>query len=148
MSALVPRQSPPPPPFCPAPWSPIAGWVAELPGEPQLREAGHHWDAVRIDGDLAGAVYRVMSDATHGAPGPVLINPGARRHYWFLNPGSTRRWDVFPGVACRSKGSWVVVVPASRTNGPWAHWLSPPGPDGRRANAALLHATLRALVGV
>ncbi|GAA1927755.1 hypothetical protein [Streptantibioticus ferralitis] len=125
---------------------PSGGWVAALPGQSTLWPAGREWDAVRLGPDAAAMVYEHMCGATHGDPGPVLLDPYAGWHYWLVRPGATASWKL-PGVVCRSTGSWVTVVHAARTAGPGPHWLNPPRPDGRLTHAVLLHAAIRAVVG-
>lgn len=128
-------------------WLPSGGWVGALPGDPTPLPAGQDWDAVRLAPEVAPAVYQHMCDATHGDPGPVLVDGHDYWQYWLVRPGATATWRLPGSVTCRSTGTFVTIVPAPRTTGPGPHWISPPCPEGRLAHAALLHSVIRAVVG-
>lgn len=124
------------------------GWVPAT-GH-QLRKAGVHFDAVRVDGETGQALADLMERLTGGRPGPVIAEASGRRSTTFLvPPGSTGR-HPWPGEAERitsgmGKAGYIRVPAVHGRTWPLT-WRCPPGADGHLVHALLLRNALWALV--
>ncbi|MEU8541172.1 hypothetical protein AB0C52_14495 [Streptomyces sp. NPDC048717] len=117
-------------------WVPPSGF--------QLRKAGIHFDAVRVDGDDGRRLLTWMAGLTGDDPGPVVIEESGRRGVYFLvAPGSTahRLWP--PGVTPfnRTPGHVSYVPVPALTGDTWPlTWGFPPTAPGRFVHTLLLRS--------
>lgn len=123
----------------------IPDWVPHI--GLQLRLAGVHFDAVRVDGADGEAVARQLEALTGGSPGPVVHRVTGRRWtYFLLAPGAVQGRDWPPDVRRfgRSARAEYIGVPAPAGNTYPLSWRSGPPAPGEFVDADLLHGALTA----
>ncbi|MCP3818917.1 hypothetical protein NLX86_12585 [Streptomyces sp. A3M-1-3] len=74
-------------------WVPASGF--------QLRLAGVHFDAVRIQGQRGEEVAKLLDKETEHAPGPIVYELNGFRWMYFLVPPGTARAHAWPPFAQR-----------------------------------------------
>lgn len=107
-----------------------------------LLEAGRIWDVLSVPEQLGLNALDLLRRARPRASGPVLVNSGARRVGFFLQPDPVIEW-VGPGVRHAGKGSWVAVPPPYQSGGWRLEWLLPPDGTGVLYDPAVVERTLR-----
>ncbi|MFD5506180.1 hypothetical protein ACFWIB_00180 [Streptomyces sp. NPDC127051] len=112
----------PPPPWAPD-WVPDSGF--------QLRLAGVHFDAVRIQGQLGEEVAKSLCRLSDQDPGPIVYELTGYRWMYFLLPPHTARVRTWPTYTqrytsrTRNASAYVGVPALSGTTWPLA-WRSVP----------------------
>ncbi|GGR32699.1 hypothetical protein [Streptomyces netropsis] len=87
-----------------------------------ITAVGTDWDAIRMPRYLGLAAAAHLGDAL----GTVIVEPGERRMYVLVPPGTAGRWD-FPDTHALGEDSYLPLPPASRSEPPGPYWLTPPG---------------------
>ncbi|MGW2692302.1 hypothetical protein ACWC3Y_10625 [Streptomyces sp. NPDC001296] len=85
-----------------------------------LRDAGEHWDAVRVPRQRGAAAMEILGARC----GAVLDYPQAL--FFFVARGTAADWDV-PGTTAVGAGTTLTIPPARYTHGPGPHWRVCPG---------------------
>ncbi|MFE3645192.1 hypothetical protein ACFXOM_30175 [Streptomyces sp. NPDC059169] len=124
-------------------WIPVSGF--------QLRKAGVHVDAVRVDGADGQRLADLMDRMTGGDPGPIVSEAnGCRGVFFLLPPGSTAHRSWPRGVIrLNAAAGSVGYVPVPALHGPtWplAWWSLPPA-DRRFVHPMLLRTAATQLLG-
>jgi hypothetical protein len=120
-------------------WIPTAGH--------QLRVAGVHFDAVRIEGVRGELVAARIIEAADGDAGPIVCEAvGFRWMYFLLAPGEMRRHNWPLGVqqfgGRHSTGVTYIGIPALEGNTWPLRWYSEPTPTAPYVDAEALLAVL------
>ncbi|MEU6352385.1 hypothetical protein ABZ896_24190 [Streptomyces sp. NPDC047072] len=126
--------------FDPLEWVPASGH--------QLRLAGVHFDAVRIEGVRGEVAASRMIEATDGDAGPVVCEvTGYRWMYFLLAPGEVRRQQWPLGVqrfgARGDRSVTYIGIPALDGNTWPLRWYSEPTPTAPFVDAGLLVRVVR-----
>lgn len=113
----------------------------------QLRLAGVHFDAVRIEGVRGEVVAERITEAADGDAGPVVCEAaGFRWMYFLLAPGEVRNHSWPLGVQrFGSRGDRALTyigIPALDGNTWPLRWYSEPTPTTPYVRAAQLRAVL------
>ncbi|MFI1829552.1 hypothetical protein ACH41E_24370 [Streptomyces sp. NPDC020412] len=99
-----------------------------------VRKAGYHFDAIRVDGDPGRRLANLLEGVTVGDPGPIYVrSSGNRAVYFLLPPGSTKLSDWPTGMTCFNHGpNRACYVPLPAVGGgtwPLVWWFPPTGPE-------------------
>lgn len=111
--------------------------VIPTAGGCSLHEAGHMWDAVRVQ-RAVGLTARSILGPRCGA---LLEAPSELALYWFVPPGEERDWAAV-NARLLTTGSTLAVPPHRRTEGPGPFWRICPGEGSWLTNAAALQASI------
>ncbi|MEV8475971.1 hypothetical protein [Streptomyces sp. NPDC051173] len=84
----------------------------------ELAPVGHDWDAIRMTRYLGLVAAEHLGDAI----GTVIVEPGERRMYVLVPPGTTASWE-FPGTRALGQGNYLPLPPPARTQPPGPYWL-------------------------
>lgn len=103
----------------------------------ELYEAGHGWDAVRVQRSVGLAARDILGTRC----GALLEDPVEAAIYWFITPGASTNWDIL-NTATLGRGITVTVPPPRRTQGPGPFWRICPGDSDWLTDADALHAAL------
>ncbi|MFD7226557.1 hypothetical protein [Streptomyces sp. NPDC059881] len=124
-------------------WIPDSGF--------QLRKAGVHFDAVRVDGDDGRRLADLMVRMTGGDPGPVVTEANGCRGVYFLLPAASTVNRSWPRGVIRYNSAMGCAgyVPVPALEGPtWPlAWRFPPAGDGRFVHPLLLRTAAIELLG-
>lgn len=131
--------------FDPLEWVPASGH--------QLRLAGVHFDAVRIEGVRGEVAASQLIEATDGDAGPVVCEvTGWRWMYFLLAPGEVRRHTWPLGVqrfgTREDRSVTYIGIPALDGNTWPLRWYSEPTPTAPFVDAGLLVRVVRDAVAV
>ncbi|MFE6664351.1 hypothetical protein ACFVFH_12455 [Streptomyces sp. NPDC057697] len=123
-------------------WIPYSGF--------QLRKAGVHFDALRVDGEDGRRLALLMEAITGGEPGPVVAEANGRRAVYFFVPVGSTLGKAWPAGVTRlnttaNKVSYVPVPALCGRTWPLA-WYFPPTRPGRFVHALLLLNAASALL--
>ncbi|MDQ0988967.1 hypothetical protein [Streptomyces sp. V3I7] len=135
-------------------WMRSVEWLAAAASDPRackwewdhgigvsLLEAGRYWDVLSVPDELGLLTLDLLWRPSLPAPGPTLVDVGARRVGFFLPPDPGSRW-IGAGVRHTSRGAWVAVPPPYRSAG-LLEWLVPPDGSGRLHPPTTLELALR-----
>ncbi|MGW8948838.1 hypothetical protein [Streptomyces sp. NPDC055709] len=99
--------------------------------------AGRTWDAVRVPRNVGLTALSILGSRS----GAVLEDPGALVLYWFIPAGAAANWAVTDTRALGA-GSFVVIPPPRRTQGPGPHWRICPGDSAWKTDTSALKDAL------
>ncbi|MFE7776629.1 hypothetical protein ACFU5O_22630 [Streptomyces sp. NPDC057445] len=123
-------------------WVPASGF--------QLRKAGIHFDAVRVDGDDGRRLADLLGRLTGGDPGPVVTEANGRQGVYFLLPAGSTAHRCWPRGVTRFNSatgqvSYVPVPALSGRTWPLA-WRFPPADGHRFVHPLLLRSAAAELL--
>lgn len=107
----------------------------------RLSAAGRQWDAVSACPSVG-----LIAHADLGDRAGAVLSDSVGHVLWLVPAGSTLGWSV-PHTEVYGPCTYVVIPPATRTEGPGDHWLRPPTPSGYLTDPAQLRAALMAAAG-
>lgn len=106
-------------------------------GNCTLRDAGHEWDAVRVQRAVGLAARTILGSRC----GALLEAPSEIALYFFVPPHEGRDWTAV-NARLLTTGSTLPIPPSRRTKGPGPFWRICPGEGSWLTNAAALQAAI------
>ncbi|MFJ6634041.1 hypothetical protein ACIQMR_22030 [Streptomyces sp. NPDC091376] len=99
--------------------------------------AGLTWDAVRVPRNVGLTALSILGSGS----GAVLEDPSALALYWFIPAGAGADWAI-TNTRALGAGSFVVIPPRRRTQGPGPHWRICPGEGAWKTDPNALKAAI------
>jgi len=117
-------------------------WALPTGCDPELRDAGVSWDAVRLPASLGDRVLAELGDTS----GAVIRDQNVR--YFLIQPGDADEWMFPPGAQVRvlSEGSVVVVPPVGCSRETCLCWARPVVNGRVLTRSRVLYAAMRAVI--
>ncbi|WP_328335752.1 MULTISPECIES: hypothetical protein [unclassified Streptomyces] len=118
--------------------------AAGIPGHngTLIAAAGQRWDAVRVPRFIGLQALNHLV----GQEGAIVMDPGNRRVYFLVPPGTTRSWNL-PQTTALGETSHVVLPADDKEIPPGPYWLVSPRRGRLCTSTEALHNALRTVLG-